>query len=170
MLDERQPHLHRLFHHICHITGLQLAHQVVTVKFYGIVADVQLPGDDIGRMSLGYVLQDFEFSIRKVDLLDILLIDQSEKLLTIIPLSFFYPVQSSKKFLRVITFQNYGIYILVHQLTYRPDFFVHRIDNDLGLGMLMVKQLDKQQTVLITQFQVDDSGIDILPVDDIPGR
>lgn len=79
-------------------------------------------------------------------------------------------MQSSEKFLRVITFQNYGIYILVHQLAYRPDFFVHRIDNDLGLGMLMVKLLDKQQTVLITQFQVDDSGIDILPVDDIPGR
>ncbi len=28
----------------------------------------------------------------------------------------------------------------------------------------MVKLLDKQQTVLITQFQVDDSGIDILPL------
>ena len=39
MLDERQPHLHRLFHHICHIAGLQLAHQVVAVKFYGIVDD-----------------------------------------------------------------------------------------------------------------------------------
>lgn len=78
MLDERQPHLHRLFHHICHIACLQLAHQVVAVKFYGIVADVQLPGNGIGRMSLGYVLQDFEFSIREVDLLDILLIDQSE--------------------------------------------------------------------------------------------
>lgn len=170
MLDERQPHLHRLFHHICHIACLQFAHQVVAVKFYGIVADVQLPGDGIGGMSLGYVLQDFEFSIREIDLLDILLIDQSEKLLTIIPLSFFYPVQGGKKFLRVIAFQDYGIYILVHQLAYRPDFFVHRIDNDLGLGMLMVKLLDKQQTVLITQFQVDDSGIDILPVDEIPGR
>lgn len=90
MLDERQPHLHRLFHHICHIACLQFAHQVVAVKFYGIVADVQLPGDGIGGMSLGYVLQDFEFSIREIDLLDILLIDQSEKLLTIIPLSFFY--------------------------------------------------------------------------------
>ncbi len=56
MLDERQPHLHRLFHHICHIACLQFAHQVVAVKFYGIVADVQLPGDDIGGMSLGYVL------------------------------------------------------------------------------------------------------------------
>ena len=39
MLDERQPHLHRLFHHICHIACLQFAHQVVAVKFYGIVAD-----------------------------------------------------------------------------------------------------------------------------------
>ena len=75
MLDERQPHLHRLFHHICHIACLQFAHQVVAVKFYGIVADVQLPGDGIGGMSLGYVLQDFEFSIREIDLLDILLID-----------------------------------------------------------------------------------------------
>ena len=63
MLDERQPHLLRLFHHICHIAGLQFAHQVVAVKFYGIVADVQLPGDGIGRMSLGYVLQDFEWVI-----------------------------------------------------------------------------------------------------------
>lgn len=39
MLDERQPHLHRLFHHICHIACLQFAHQVVAVKFYGIVDD-----------------------------------------------------------------------------------------------------------------------------------
>ena len=44
MLDERQPHLHRLFHHICHIAGLQLAHQVVAVKFYGIV--------EIGRLGV----------------------------------------------------------------------------------------------------------------------
>ena len=39
MLDERQPHLHRLFHHICHIACLQFAHQVVAVKFYSIVDD-----------------------------------------------------------------------------------------------------------------------------------
>ena len=66
MLDERQPHLHRLFHHICHIACLQFAHQVVAVKFHGIGTDIQFLSDGMGGMSIGDMFQDFNLSVREV--------------------------------------------------------------------------------------------------------
>ena len=62
MLDELQPHLHRLFHHLSHIVHMQLAHQVVTMKLYGVGADVQLLGNGIGGMSIRNIFQDFQLS------------------------------------------------------------------------------------------------------------
>ena len=78
-----------------------------------------------------------------------------------ISLALFYLAKCNEHFLRIVAFHDDGIGVLLHQLANRPEFFVHRIDQYLGVDVSLVDVLDQFHAIGILQFQVDDGDVDV---------